>query len=104
MPYIMDITFYRHGFEQINNKLKDIQFLKLMKPIKTITYRMGLSESSLTTLTKPSSCLSHCKVSCGSPCCTKARGEDSQCVFNIDTHENANSDSDSEDTDKHVSK
>ena len=47
-----------------------------------------LSEPSLTTITKPFSCLSHCKVSCDSPCCTKTCGEDSHCVLNMDTHEN----------------
>ena len=30
---------------------------------------MGLSESSLTAITKPFSFLSHCRVSCDSPCC-----------------------------------
>ena len=55
---------------------------------------MGLSESSLTTLTKPFPFLSHCKVSCDSPCCTKACGEDSHCIFHIDTHEQVISDSD----------
>ena len=30
---------------------------------------MGLTESSLKILTKPFSFLSHCKVSCDSPCC-----------------------------------
>ena len=49
---------------------------------------MGLSESAL----KPFSCLSHCKVSCDSPCCVKLCGEDSHCIFNIDTHENVISD------------
>ena len=42
---------------------------------------MGLSESSLTTITKPFSFLSHCKVSCESPCCAKLCGEDNHCVF-----------------------
>ena len=55
---------------------------------------MGLSESSLTTITKPFSCLSHWEVSCDSPCCTKTCGEDNHCVFNIGSHENVNSDSD----------
>ena len=32
---------------------------------------MGLPEPSLTTITKTFSLLSHCKVSCGSPCCTE---------------------------------
>ena len=54
---------------------------------------MGLSESSLNTITKPFSCLSHCKVSCDSPCCTKIfGGENTHCICNIDTHENVNSD------------
>ena len=43
---------------------------------------MGMSESSLNTITEPFSFLSHCKVSCGSPCCTKLCGEeDSHCIF-----------------------
>ena len=54
---------------------------------------MGLSESSLNIITKPFSFLSHCKVSCGSPCCTQVFGdEDNHCICNIDTHENVNSD------------
>ena len=61
---------------------------------------MGMSESSLNTITKPSSFLSHCKVSCDSPCCTKICGEDNHCIFNIDTHEYVNSDSDEEQIDK----
>ena len=63
---------------------------------------MGLSETSLTTITKPFSFLSHCKVPCDSPCCTKICGEDNHCVFNTGTHENVNSDSgsDKEGTDK----
>ena len=48
---------------------------------------MGLPEPSLTTITKPFSCLSHCKVPCDSPCCSKICAEDNRCVFNIDTHE-----------------
>ena len=58
---------------------------------------MGLSESSLTTITKPFSFLSHCKVSCDSPCCQSLCGDTNHCVFDIDTHEYI-SDSD-EDTD-----
>ena len=42
--------------------------------------------------------LLHCKVSCDSPCCTKIRGEDNHCVFNIGTHENVNNDSDEDTT------
>ena len=40
---------------------------------------MGLSETSLTTTTKPFNSLSHCKGSCDSPCCTKRCGEDNHC-------------------------
>ena len=65
---------------------------------------MGLSESSLTTIAKPFSFLSHCIVSCDSPCCNKTCGEYNNCVFNIDTHEDANSDSgEDEDTDEKTS-
>ena len=62
---------------------------------------MGLSESSLHTITKPFSCLSHCKVSCDSPCCTKIFGdENNHCIYNVDTHEYVNSDSDEEHIEK----
>ena len=66
---------------------------------------MGLSESSLTTITKPLSCLIHCKISCDSPCCSSLCGDNNHCVSNTDTHENVISDSDEdEDADKHISK
>ena len=70
------------------SRLQVIQFLKLIKLIKLLYIEMGLSESSLNTIIKPFSFLSHCKVSCGSPCCTKIFGdEDNHCICNIDTHE-----------------
>ena len=53
---------------------------------------MGLSESAL----KPFSFLSHCKVSCDSPCCESICGPNNHCNFNIDTHEHVNSDSEEE--------
>ena len=53
---------------------------------------MGLSESTL----KPFSCLSHCKVSCDSPCCQSMCGDNNHCNCNIDTHETIDSDSDEE--------
>ena len=56
---------------------------------------MGLSKSSL----KPFSLLSHCKILCDSPCCTKLCGEDNHCSVNIDTHEHI-SDSEEEHIDK----
>ena len=94
MPYILYLSFIDMDLKSLKKLLKGILFLKLIKPIKTIRCRMGLSESSLTTITKPFSFSSHCKVSCDSPCCTKICGEDNRCIFNIDTHENVNSDSD----------
>ena len=42
---------------------------------------MGLPESNLTTITKPFSFLSHCKVSCDSPCCQSLCGENNRCVL-----------------------
>ena len=61
---------------------------------------MGLSESSLNIITEPFSFLSHCKVSCGSPCCTKIFGdENNHCIRNVDTHAYIN-DSDEEHIEK----
>ena len=57
---------------------------------------MGLSESAL----KPISFLSHCEISCDSPCCVEICGGDNPCNFNIDTHENVISDSDEEHIEK----
>ena len=48
---------------------------------------MGLSESSLNTITKLFSFLSHCKVPCDSPCFSKLCGEDNHCICNIGAHE-----------------
>ena len=47
---------------------------------------MGLSESSSNTITKPFSFLSHCKISCDSPCCESIFGENNHCICNVDTH------------------
>ena len=44
---------------------------------------MGLSQSTLTQITKPFNCLSHCKVSCDSPCCQPLCGENNHCCFVI---------------------
>ena len=79
------------------SRLLAIQFLKLIKFINLlyIHIKTGLSESTL----KPFSCLSHCKVSCDSPCCTKLCGEDNHCNVNIDTHEHI-SDSEEEQIEK----
>ena len=49
---------------------------------------MGMSESSLNTITKPFPFLSHCKVSCDSPCCTNIFGdENNHRICNVATHE-----------------
>ena len=80
-----------------------MQFVKSIN-VLVIIYRMVLSESSLTAITKPFSCLSHCEVSCDSPCCASLCGGNTHCVFNIDTHENISSDSDKDDTDNNISK
>ena len=48
---------------------------------------MGLSESTLNTIIKPFSFLSHCKVNCDSPCCQSLCGDDNHCNCNIDTRE-----------------
>ena len=73
----------------MESRLQVIVFLKLIKLINLLYgYRMGSSESAL----KCFSCLSHCKVSCDSPCCVKICGEYNHCIFNIDTHENVISD------------
>ena len=53
---------------------------------------MGLSESAL----KPFSFISHCKVSCDSPCCVKMCGGDNHCNINFGTHEAIISDSEEE--------
>ena len=55
---------------------------------------MGLSESSLTTITKPLSFLSHCKMSRDSQCCQSLCGDNNHCMLNIVTHEYISSDSD----------
>ena len=61
---------------------------------------MGMGESSLNTITEPPSFLSHYKVSCDSPCCTKVfSDEDNHCTCNIETHEHI-SDSDEEHVEK----
>ena len=57
---------------------------------------MGLPESVL----KPFSFLSHCKVSCDSPCCVEICGADNHCNINIGTHETVISASEEEHIEK----
>ena len=83
-----------------DNKLKVIQFLNLIGLIKLIIYRMGLSESSWIVITKPFTFLSHCKLTCESPCCQSLCGENHHCIFNISTHGYISRDS-GEDIDKY---
>ena len=46
---------------------------------------MGLTESSLSSILKPFTFLTHCKVNCNSPCCQSLCGDDNHCPCNIDT-------------------
>ena len=46
---------------------------------------MGLTESSLSSILKPFTFLTHCKVNCNSPCCQSLCGDDNHCQCNIDT-------------------
>ena len=56
---------------------------------------MGLSESTLNTIIKPFSFLSHCKVNCDSPCCQSLCGnENNHCNCSIDTTDDATSEED----------
>ena len=48
---------------------------------------MGLTESSLNTIIKPFSFLSHCKVHCYSPCCQSLCGDDNHCNCEVNTIE-----------------
>ena len=84
-PYILDLTLYI--YETYNKLSKDVQFLNLIKSINNIIYRTGLPEPSLTTITKPCSCLSHCTVSSDSTCCASLCGDNNHCMFSTDTHE-----------------
>ena len=60
---------------------------------------MGLSESTLNTIIKPFSFLSHCKVNCDSPCCQSLCGnENNHCNCSIDTTD------DTSDEDDNISK
>ena len=88
-------------FRRVDSILQVIHFIRLIKFIKLLYIHVKrLSESSLNTSTKPFSFLSHCKVSCHSPCCTNIFGdEDNHCICNIDTHE-CISDSDGEHIEK----
>ena len=46
---------------------------------------MGLTESSLNSILKQFTFLTHCKVNCNSPCCQLLCGDDNHCQCNIDT-------------------
>ena len=56
MPHILDLTFYRYGFENSKEIVKRYTISKTNKDYSTIVYEMGLSESHLTSITKPFSC------------------------------------------------
>ena len=47
---------------------------------------MGLTESSLNSILKPFTFLTHCKVNCNSPCCQSlCCDDDNHCQCSIDT-------------------
>ena len=92
----MDLTSSKYDFQKNGEQITGYSIYEINKIYWIIIYRkMWLSESSL----KPFSFLNHCKVSCDSPCCTKACGEDNRCNINIYTHEHI-SDSDEEHIEK----
>ena len=80
----MDLTFSKYDFEKKGEQITGYSVYEIYKNLLIYyIYRMGLSESAL----NPFSFLSHCKVSCDSPCCVKICGEGNHCNINIDTHE-----------------
>ena len=88
-PYIIDKTFSKYDFEKKGEQITGYNIFEIDK--KLLSYymytKMGLSESSLNTITKPFSFLSHCKLSFDSPCCKSLCGDDNHCICNVDTHE-----------------
>ena len=78
----------------MESRLQVIVFWKLIKMYWVIIYiKWGCQNQVLSAIAKQFPFLSHCKVSCDSPCCTKIfGGENTHCICNIDTHENVNSD------------
>ena len=77
------------------NRLLVIVFLKLIKNVKLLYKQDGIIRIRFKTFWF----LSHCKVSCDSPCCVKICREDHHCNINIDTHKHI-SDSDEEHIEK----
>ena len=54
MPYILDLTFYRYELEKSNEVNKGYTIFEINnKLLNYYIYRIGLSESSLTAITKP---------------------------------------------------
>ena len=70
--------------------------LKINKPYQNYYIQNGIIRTQFNDNHEAFQFLSHCKVSCDSPCCAKVCGEDNRCVFNTDTHGNVNSDGDSD--------
>ena len=56
-PYIMDSTFYRYEFYKNKEVIEGYTTPEINRTYQNIIYRMGLSGSSLTTITKPFKCL-----------------------------------------------
>ena len=65
-PYIMDLSFCKYDFQKNGDQITGYSISEISNnQLSTYIQKMGLSESSLNTITKP---LRHCKVPCGSPC------------------------------------
>ena len=92
--------FINMNLEIVKKVREVVQCLKTNKNIELrIICIMGLNESSLTIITKSFSFISHCNISCDSPCCQNLCGENNHCILIIDTHGYV-SDSDTEDSDE----
>ncbi len=63
---------------------------------------MGLTDSSLNTVLKPFTFLTHCKANCNSPCCQSLCGDDNHCQCSIDTTAEDSSSSSSSDGHNHT--
>ena len=80
VPYIMDLSFTKYNFDKNKEQITGFSISEI-------------NRNEINTITKHVSCLSHCKVSCDSPCCVKLCGdEDNHCNCNIDIHETIDSD------------
>ena len=84
-----------HNFKSQNFKLSvsnpKNKFVAYLSVLSQISNCQGLGRKNkfeiLKTDRKTFSFLSHCEISCDSPCCQSLCGDNDHCIFNIDTHE-----------------